>query len=72
MAVLMAIGFLPGCTDQNQDTWYEDAQRGIVSRDDYIRAQVDQGIDPKAARSQYDLKVFTLQTEGRDPGKAFQ
>ena len=71
-AVLLLLGLGAGCSDQGRDTWYEDSRKGVQNRDVYIQSQVEQGIDPKEARSLYDLKVFTLQTEGRDAGKAFE
>ena len=65
-------GFCVGCSDQPRSTWYEDSQRERDNRNEYIESQAAQGIDPDVARRNWDVRVWTLNTEGKDPKSMYE
>jgi len=58
---------ISGCSDSSNDTWYQDSSNSKKDREEYIRTQVEQGVDPAEARSLYEINKITIQTEGKDP-----
>jgi len=66
LCLLMTL-FISSCSDQSNDTWYQDSSNSKKAREEYIRTQVEQGVDPAEARSLYDINNITIQTEGKDP-----